>query len=396
MQHRVRGIHLVFVLAGFNVSQALARVPSIKAQVDASTGRLGLALLAMGIGSVLAMPWTGGLSQRFGSAAVVRGAAPLACLAWAGIGFAHDPAQLTVLLFVAGAGVGVWDVAMNVQGHTQEQREHRVRMPGLHAGWSVGGVIGALVGAGAAALGLPLEVQLPLAAALAVGIVLAATRTFVADRDTAAGTKPSDHHYETSAADPPSGPPVRTRITAVELVLGAMVLAGALAEGAANEWLALLVVEVRDAPEATGAIAFACFNVAMVVGRLGGGWLITRYGRVRVLQAAGVLGTAGVLLVALVPSVAAALVGGVLWGLGISVVFPTGMSAAGDVPERGARAIGVVSTIGYTGFILGSPTIGLVADRVGLDQALLLVALVTAPIVVLALSARERQDSRIR
>ena len=72
MQHRVRGIHLVFVLAGFNVAQALARIPSIKAQVDASTGRLGLALLAMGIGSVLAMPWTGGLAQRFGSAAVVR------------------------------------------------------------------------------------------------------------------------------------------------------------------------------------------------------------------------------------------------------------------------------------------------------------------------------------
>ena len=95
-----------------------------------------------------------------------------------------------------------------------------------------------------------------------------------------------------------------------------MVLAGALAEGAANEWLALLVVEVRDATEATGALAFACFNIAMVAGRLGGGWLITKYGRVRVLQAAGVLGTAGVLMVALVPSVAASLVGGVLWGLG--------------------------------------------------------------------------------
>ncbi len=395
MLHRVRGVHLVFVLAGFNVSQALARVPSIKAQVDASTGRLGLALLAMGVGSVLAMPWTGGLTQRLGSATVVRAAAPLACAAWAFIGFAQTPAQLTGLLFVAGAGVGVWDVAMNVQGHTQEQRDRQVLMPGLHAGWSIGTVIGALAGAGAAAIGVPLAVQLPVAAALAAGIVLAATRTFVDDRHGTPAT-PADHHFDPATGSSRPGPPARTRITAVELVLGAMVLAGALAEGAANEWLALLVVEVRDAPEATGAVAFACFNVAMVVGRLGGGWLITRYGRVRVLQAAGVLGTAGVLLVALVPSVAASLVGGVLWGLGISVVFPTGMSAAGDVPGRGARAIGVVSTIGYTGFILGSPTIGLVADRVGLDQALLLVALVTAPIVVLALSARERADSPIR
>ena len=397
MQHRVRGIHLVFVLAGFNVAQALARVPSIKVQVDASTGRLGLALLAMGIGSVLAMPWTGGLAQRFGSAAVVRASAPLACAAWAGIGFVQDPAELTVLLFVAGMGVGVWDVAMNVQGHTQEKRDHRVLMPGLHAGWSIGGVIGAFAGAGAAALGVPLEVQLPVAAALAAGIVLTATRTFADDSEGGAhGTTPvRDHHFDPATGDPAPAA-ARTRITPLELALGAMVLAGALAEGAANEWLALLVVEVRDGTEATGALAFACFNIAMVVGRLGGGWLITRYGRVRVLQAAGVLGTAGVLMVALVPAVGASLVGGVLWGLGISAVFPTGMSAAGDVPGRGARAIGVVSTIGYTGFILGSPTIGLVAYRVGLDQALLLVAAVSATIVVLAVSAHERQDSPVR
>ena len=128
----------------------------------------------------------------------------------------------------------------------------------------------------------------------------------------------------------------------------------------------------------------------MVTGRLAGGHLITRYGRVRVLQASGALATAGVLLVALVPSVAVALVGGVLWGLGVAVVFPTGMSAAGDVPGRGPRAIGVVSTIGYMGFILGSPTIGLIGEHAGLDRALLFVAVVTAPIMMLAPSARER------
>ena len=388
MLNRVRGVHLVFVMAGFNVSQALARMPSIKQQVDASTGRLGLALLGMGIGSVLAMPWTGALAQRYGSAAVVRVAAPVACAAWAGVGFAADPMTLTVLLFAAGAGVGIWDVAMNVQGHAQEQRETKVLMPGLHAGWSIGTVVGALAGACAAAVHLPIAVQLPGAAALAVAIVLAASRTFVSDQDPA-------HARIGDSADPASdAAPVRPRgIRPVELVLGAMVLAGALAEGAANEWLALLVVDVRDAPEAVGATAFACFNVAMVAGRLGGGHLITRHGRVRVLQAAGTLATAGVLLVALVPSVAAALVGGVLWGLGVSVVFPTGMSAAGDVPGRGPRAIGVVSTIGYLGFILGSPTIGLIGDRAGLDRALLVVALVSAPIVALAVSARERSPA---
>ncbi len=393
MLRRVRGVHWVFVLAGFQVAQALARIPTIKDQVDASTGRLGLALLAMGVGSVVAMPWTGALAQRYGSALVVRCAAPVSCAAWAGVAFAPDPATLTVLLFLCGAGVGVWDVAMNVQGHAQEQRDGLVLMPGLHAGWSIGTVAGALAGAGAAHIGLPLEVQLPAAAALCLAGVLTATRTFQADQLEGARTTPPEDPYEAAAERHATA--VRNRITPVELVLGAMVLAGALAEGAANEWLALLVVEVRDASEATGALAFACFNISMVAGRLGGGWLITHYGRVRVLQAAGLLGTVGVLLVALVPSVAAALVGGVLWGLGISVVFPTGMSAAGDVPGRGARAIGVVSTIGYAGFILGSPTIGLLADRVGLDRALLLVAAISAPIVLLALSAGERRTAPV-
>ncbi|MDQ4084531.1 MAG: MFS transporter, partial [Actinomycetota bacterium] len=182
----------------------------------------------------------------------------------------------------------------------------------------------------------------------------------------------------------------RAGLSRVELLLGVLTFSSSLAEGAANDWLALVLVDERGAPEALGALTFAAFNVAMTVGRLGGGGAIRRTGRAPVLRAAATVAIVGVVLVAVVPSLAAAVAGGILWGLGVSVAFPAAMSAAGEVPERGPHAIGVVSTIGYTGFLAGAPTIGLLAEDVGLDQALLVVAGVLLLIVVLAGTARER------
>ena len=143
-------------MAGFNVSQALSRMPSIKEQVDASTGRLGLALLGMGVGSVLAMPWTGALAQRYGSAAVVRVAAPVAAPPGRGVGFAGDPMTLTR----AAVRVRWWRRHLGRRDERAGPRAGAARGQGadagLHAGWSIGTVVGAMAGAGAAAVHLPL------------------------------------------------------------------------------------------------------------------------------------------------------------------------------------------------------------------------------------------------
>jgi MFS family permease len=157
-----------------------------------------------------------------------------------------------------------------------------------------------------------------------------------------------------------------------------------------------MLVDNRGAPAALGAVTYAGFNLTMTVGRFAGGAIIQRFGRVPVLHAAGTIATIGVALLCLVPSTLIALVGAAAWGLGLSVVFPSAMSAAGEVPGRGGRAIAVVSTIGYGGFLLGAPLIGFLAHYMPLDRALLAVALLVFLIAILAPVARERQSTPAR
>ncbi|MDQ4007681.1 MAG: MFS transporter [Actinomycetota bacterium] len=383
MQQRgsVGALVVVFALAGFMMAQVVSRMPTLRDQVDASTARLGLALLAVGIGSVLAMPWTARLTSRFGSAVVVGCSATLGMAGWASLAWVNSPTTLTVAMFALGAMVGTWDVAMNVQGNAQERLHRRVLMPRLHAGFSAGTVTGALLGAGSAAAGVPLDLQLPVVSVAGVLSMLWCVRRFAPDAAAPRRTRADRTGREERR---------RSRLTRVELLLGLLAFSSSLSEGAANDWLALVLVDERGAAESVGALTFAGFNVAMTLGRLGGGALIRRTGRAPVLRLAAATAIAGIGLVALVPFLAAAVVGGVLWGLGVSVVFPATMSAAGEAPGRGAQAIGVVSTIGYTGFLAGAPTIGLVAEQVGLDLALLVVAGVCGLIVVLGGAARER------
>jgi len=208
-------------------------------------------------------------------------------------------------------------------------------------------------------------------------------------------TEPPRRHADRSAPapDPVARAAVRRGITRVEILLGLITLGTALGEGAANDWLAVALVDGRGAPAAIGALTYAGFNLTMALGRFTGGPLIARFGRVASLRTAGVIAATGVLLLCLVPSTAMAFVGAAAWGLGLAIVFPSAMSAAGEVPGRGGRAIATVSTIGYGGFLLGAPTIGLLAHAMPLLHALLVVAAFAILIVVLAPAARERGRS---
>ena len=386
--HAVTG---VFALNGITMGASVARVPALRDQVGASSSQLGLALVFIGVGSLLAMPWTGRAVRRMGSARVVLAAALLAAAGWVAVGLSTSIVALGVLLLVTGAGIGVWDVAMNVQGHAVEQRDARSWMPRFHAAFSAGAVVGAGFAALAVALGAGPAVQFAVVSAVAAAGVMACVRVFLPDAD--AGDRGASGESAPRAAASP-GPTERRRslwLCPPVLVLGVVVICTAFGEGAANDWLALLLVDTRDASQALGALAYAGFNAAMLTGRLAGGPAIERWGRASVLRACGATAAVGVTLLCLVPVLPIALLGALLWGLGLSVVFPAAMSAAGEiVPGRGAEGIAVVSTIGYGGFLLGPPLLGVLADAVALDRALLLVAVLAALISVLAGIARER------
>ncbi len=385
----VVAVLVVFAAAGLAMGQTLARVPALRDAVGADKAQLGLALMGMGLGSLLAMPFTGRLVDRFGSRSVVSACVVVACTGYAVLSVVPSVALLMLTLTATGTAVGVWDVGMNIQATHVERQRDRAWMPYFHAAFSAGAVLGAGTGALAAWLGVGL-VQLPVvAAATAVVALVAATRFVREEHEDAAAGEPGKGTVEDPGADDATAGR-RARLTRAELLIGLVCLSAALGEGAANDWLALLLVDVHGAPAAYGALVLTGFNLTMTVGRLVGGPFIDRFGRAALVRGGGLLAAAGIVTVAMAPSLVAAMVGGLLWGLGVSAVFPAAMSAAGEVPGRGNRAITVVSTIAYGAFLFGGPSIGVLAEAVGLDRALLLVVAFLLVMSALAPVMRER------
>ena len=396
-------VAVMFLGNGFVMGSSYSRMPGIRDQVGSTPTQLAFALVCMGIGSILGMPFTGRLVDRY-SSRIVSLIATVICLGgWAILPVARSVPELALMLLITGVGTGVGDVAMNVQGHLVEVRRQKVLMPFWHGLFSLGGVSGALAGALAASVGLPIAWQL-----LGVSVILMvamwwATTRYIPDAGLhpSAGAEPVSEPIfdepQVLASDySPTNQVRRSGLQPVEILLGIITFATALGEGAANDWLALMLVDNRGVLPAVGALTFAGFNLTMAMGRFTGGVVIQRYGRAPVLRVAGVLACAGVGGLCLVNSTLIALLGALAWGLGLSVVFPSAMSAAGEVPGRGSRAIAVVSTIGYGGFLVGAPLIGFLAHMMPLDRALLAVAVLVLLIAILASAARERGEESIK
>jgi MFS family permease len=392
---------VMFFGYGFAGASSFSRMPVIRDQLGCTPTQLAFALVCMGIGSVLGMPFTGRLVDRYSSRTVSLVAIIICLVGWTMVPMAHSVPALALMLLLIGVGNGVGDVAMNVQGHLVEERRRKVLMPYWHGLFSLGAVSGALAGALAASIGLPIAWQLPGVSVVLLVAMWSATTRYIPDAGlhSSAGAEPTEEPIfdepQVLASDrSPRGQLGRMPLQPVEILLGIITFATALGEGAANDWLALMLVDNRGAPAAIGALTFAGFNVTMAIGRFTGGVVIQRYGRVPVLRIAGLLACTGVAGLCLVNSTLIALLGSLAWGLGLSVVFPSAMSAAGEVPGRGSRAIAVVATIGYGGFLLGAPLIGLLAHMMPLDRALLAVALLVLLIAVLAPAAREHGAER--
>ncbi|MDO9456701.1 MFS transporter [Nocardioides sp.] len=366
----------VFAVNGFLFASLVSRVPDLRAGLDLDNSGLGLLLLAIAVGSLTALPAAGALIARWGAATVVRGGALLDAvglvLVAVGAGSLGSVPVTAAGLLLYGAGVGVWDVAMNVEGAEVERRLGRTVMPRFHAGFSLGTVAGALLGVLVVRLDLALVVHLPLLAAVVVPSVLVAT----------AGFLPVGHAPE---GGPGSG---RAWLEPRTLLVGLLVLMFAAAEGSANDWIAIALVDGHEAAAWAGVAGYSVFVAAMTAGRLAGPVALDRWGRAPVLWTSAALVVAGVLLVvhgSAWPVVAA---GCLVWGLGAALGFPVGMSAAADDAAGAAARVSVVSTIGYAAFLGGPPLLGALGDRVGTLDALQVVALLMLPAAVLVLVVR--------
>lgn len=373
-------VAVIFALSGLTFASYLGRLPQVRDDLGASTLQVSLLTFGLAVGSVVGLVGSGALSARFGARRVmavtlpVLGVTMIAAAAGAQLG----SYALTLLpLILVGLAHGITDVCMNLSGAENERAIGRTVMPAFHAAFSLGTVAGALTAAAAQAAHVPLLPHL-----IAVNGVLLVAGWFAL------------RHVPYEAHDAHEHAPVsrRERLAVWReprtLLIGLMVLGMALTEGSANDWLALAMVDDHGTSKTVGTLTFAVFVTFMTIGRFAGTKVLDAYGRVATLRACGVLAFAGLSLVIFGPTWAA-YPGVALWGLGASLGFPVGMSAAADDPRMAAARVSVVSTIGYLSFLAGPPIIGALGEYVTLLYALILVLVAVAVTIVVAPAARE-------
>jgi MFS family permease len=346
----------VFLVVGFVAAAWACLVPFAKADTELDDGTLGLVLLCLGVGSILAMPTAGALSTRYGCRVLLVTSSLAACVALPALAIVSSARLLAVVLFFFGAALGSADCVMNVQAVIVERAGAKPMMSGFHAFYSLGGIVGAASINSLLMLGVT-----PFGSTL-VALVAMTLTLWVAY----SGLLPD--------GNPTAGPPFAIP-RGIVLALGVLCFVVFLVEGAMLDWSAVLMTEQRAAGPATAGFAFASFSVAMTLGRLVGDRVVATLGRRPVVAMGGLLAAGGIALATLVPIRALALLGYALIGLGCSNIVPVLFTAVGrqtSMPQ--AVAVPAITTLGYGGILMGPVGIGFIAHHSSLTVAFLVVA----------------------
>ncbi|AJT42275.1 MFS transporter [Psychromicrobium lacuslunae] len=376
---------VIFAVNGLAFASWAARIPTAARVLDLSTGQMGAVLLTMALGSVIALPLAGSVASRIGTANTVRLGATISSVGGLILAYALATSSVPVTvigLFLFGVGIGLWDVAQNVEGAAIERELHRSVMAKFHAAFSGGAFLGALLGAGLSGLNIALQWHLIGLVVVAITAIYLGTRYFL----------PDFAHREAVVKETQS-PARNPWLEPRTLLIGLVVLGAALTEGTANDWMAKATVDGLGTSEAVGALVFAIFIASMTMMRFIGGRMIDRWGRVPVLYASLGSSLLGLLVFVFAPNLGIAIIGALLWGAGAALGFPTGMSAAADDPARAAKRVSVVSTVGYVAFIAGPPVIGFLGDHLTLRIALLAIGVVILLSILVVPAARPLKNS---
>ena len=374
-------LFVVFMINGLGFSTWLARVPAIRDGLDISTAEVAALLFTGALGAVSGLVFSSHIIAWIGQRNTILFFGLLGLIGLAGIGIGSSWVSsyaLTVIAIIcAGAGNGIADVAMNVEGAAVEKAVSRNIMPWFHAFWSLGTVTGAGLSALMSFLGVGIAPHTIAMALVMAPVLWIVSRVMTDDRGSVSEEGVSQR---STLAD-------RLRVWKEPrtLAIGIIALGMAFAEGSANDWLALAIVDGRDQTNAVGALWFGFFTLGMMTGRIGGVYLLDKFGRVPVLQWSAAMAIAGLALVILVEQPVLSGLGALMWGLGSSLGFPVGMSAAADNPEGSAARVSAVATVAYGAFLIGPPLIGGLGESIGILAALwvvvgvIVLAFFTAP-----------------
>jgi predicted MFS family arabinose efflux permease len=344
---------LAFLVAGIGTAVWAALVPFAKARLALGSAELGVLLLCLGIGSLVAMPLTGMLASRFGCRPVILTGGAIGSLMLPALSMAPSAWLQGATLAAFGAAIGSLDVAMNIQAVSVEKAHGGALMSGFHGLFSLGGFLGAggmslLLWAGAspsAACGV-------MSAVMGVLLVVAAPHLL---------RSPAESAAEGAFFSLPHG---------AVILIGLLCFVVFLAEGAMLDWSAILLTTTDGFAARQGGLGYAVFAVAMTLGRLGGDRVVRRWGRPRVMLAGGLCTAAGFFGTVLAPFPWVALAGFLLIGAGASNIVPILFTAAGrqgDMPA--GAAVSAITTIGYAGVLSGPALIGFIAQAASLPVA---------------------------
>ncbi|MEV4104016.1 MFS transporter [Nonomuraea sp. NPDC049649] len=385
MRRRRRALFLFFLIPGVSLASWVARTPDIRDRLEASTAEMGVILFGLSLGSMIGILCSGRLVSRFGTRPVM------------GVGFSLIVTSVGVVsagsllasaplvmagLFMFGVGMGGGEVAINVDAADVERATGKTTMPILHGCFSLGTVLGALVGMAATAVPVPAHWHLAVITVIVTAMLLYAIRAIPAGtglqapRETGSGQARPKLWKDTQL-----------------VLIGAIVLAMALAEGAASDWLPLLMVDGHGLDATSGSLVYTGFAAAMTVGRFGGAYFLDRFGRTAVMRACAVSGTIGLLAVIFSDNAVLAGAAVLFWGLGASLGFPVALSAAGETgPDETAR-VSLVATLGYIAFLVGPPALGFLGEHWGLRSAMLVVLVFVVSAIFLAPAVDTRRRS---
>ncbi|MGI4984038.1 MAG: MFS transporter [Janthinobacterium lividum] len=348
---------VAFFIAGFGVSAWAPLVPFVKTRIGLDDGALGLLLLCLGVGSILAMPVAGGLATRFGCRRVIACAAVAMCAMLPLLATVTSLPVLVVALFLSGAAIGCLDCTVNIQAVIVERASGKAMMSGFHGLYSLGGIAGAAGMTGLLSVGVS-----PWRAALCVSCLALIATAYATPRALGYGSERSGPAFAM-----PRG---------IVLLIGLFCFIVFLAEGAMLDWSAVFLSSVRQVPSIYAGLGYVAFAATMTVGRLTGDAVVGRLGRQTVVTGGALLAAAGLALATMVPAWPAALAGYALVGAGCANIVPVMYSLCGRqtaMPEH--IAVPAISTLGYAGILVGPALIGFVAHGTGLSIALLGVAL---------------------
>jgi len=405
-----------FAVDGFLFAGWVVRIPAIKAQVGASASQLGLALLGVSAGAMATMVLTGRLCRAFGSGRVAVLTAVTLSLSIALPPRTHSALALGLVLICLGVSYGGLNVAMNSVAVDLVAALRRPVMSGFHAAYSLGGLVGAGIG-GLLAPDLSPATHLMLLTPIGLVVAAVAGRPLLAHplgrpsareagrrdqtggrgqtrgrdqtgrRDQTEGRPPREGRPAGRDPRPPKAPPPKgSGSTLLVAVFGLIAACTAYGEGALAEWGPLHIEQDLHGGAGIAAAGYASVSLAMTVGRLSGTALLVRLGQTRALVLGGLTACTGMLIGALAPVIPLVMIGFALTGLGLANLFPTAIARAGEL--TGPSGVAAASTLGYGGMLLGPPSIGFLADAVGLPTALTTVSALAAVAAVIAFSVR--------